>query len=353
MPKTTKDAKENTEKKDNTTSKTTATKVTKKQATKTKTEAKTNTNTTKKETPKVKKAENKTAVSKTSQKSNTTKSEKKAESTKTTKKATTSKNTKTQKTEIAKNTTTNKTKSTKTTKPATTKSANTTKKSKTTATKAKTASSKKTTTKKTATQKTDSVEKFNLVEYYDLPYRYNQTVVKVLAQTPDTLFVYWDISDEDRLSFIKTYGEHFFNDTHPILLVHNETMNYTFEVEINDFANNWYLHVNDANCKYSIHLGRRPNLYQDTVKEDYIYVTSSNKIDAPNDHVLFENFNPMVSYRNIKTGEITKKDFSHLSKFKNIKQIYGIYDLYKEIYKQELFDEIIDNKFSNSSSTFK
>ena len=48
------------------------------------------------------------------------------------------------------------------------------------------------------------------VEYYDLPYRYNQTVVKILAQTPTNLFVYWDISDEDRNSYIEQYGEDFF-----------------------------------------------------------------------------------------------------------------------------------------------
>ena len=35
-------------------------------------------------------------------------------------------------------------------------------------------------------------------EYYDLPYRYNKTVVKILAQTPTNLFVYWEISDDDR-----------------------------------------------------------------------------------------------------------------------------------------------------------
>ena len=37
-----------------------------------------------------------------------------------------------------------------------------------------------------------------LLEYYDLPYRYNETIVKILAQTPKKLFVYWDISDKDR-----------------------------------------------------------------------------------------------------------------------------------------------------------
>lgn len=190
----------------------------------------------------------------------------------------------------------------------------------------------------------------DFAEYYDLPYRYNQTTVKILAQTPQMLFVYWDISDEDRLLYTKKFGDNFFSKTRPVLVVHNETMNYTFEVEINDFANSWYLHVNDANCKYEIELGRRPNLYQDTLKEDYIYVTSSNPISAPNDHILFEKFNSNVEYRDVKTGEVTKKDFSNLSSLKNMQQIYGIYDLYKQIYKNELFDEIIEGNTTNPSS---
>ena len=48
-----------------------------------------------------------------------------------------------------------------------------------------------------------------LLEYYDLPYRYNETVVKILAQTPKRLFVYWDIADSDREKYIKTFGEDF------------------------------------------------------------------------------------------------------------------------------------------------
>lgn len=237
---------------------------------------------------------------------------------------------------------------------------------KTATTKAKTSSTssskKSTATKKkvstTSSKKSTSTKKkIEILEYYDLPYRYNQTTVKVLAQTPEMLFVYWDISDEDRLAYTTKYGEDFFSKTRPVLLVHNTTMNYTFEIEINDFANSWYLHINDANCEYVIELGRRPNLYQDTVKDPYIYVASSNEMEAPNDHILFEHFQPHVAYRNVKTGQIIMKDFSHLADFKNMQEIYGIYDLYKQIYKNELFDEIVDGNLINpsslSSSSFK
>ncbi len=200
---------------------------------------------------------------------------------------------------------------------------------------------------KTKITKSDLV---SVMEYYDLPYRYNQTIVKILAQTPNMLFVYWDISDIDIKSLEEHYGNDFFKKTKPILIIHNKTMNYSFEVEINDFANSWYLHVNDANCKYEIELGRRPFNYTYTINEDYIHISSSNEMDAPNNHILFEKFNPNVTYKNAKTGATSKKDFSSIANYKNIQEIYNIHDLYKTIYKEDLFNEIASNNLSNPSS---
>ena len=74
----------------------------------------------------------------------------------------------------------------------------------------KKASKNSTTTKKSVTKK---IIKPTPVEYYDLPYSYNQTVVKVLAQTPKTLFVYWEISEDDKEKFKEQYGENFFETT--------------------------------------------------------------------------------------------------------------------------------------------
>ena len=87
--------------------------------------------------------------------------------------------------------------------------------------------SKKTSTTKKVTNIKPIVE---VVEYYDLPYRYNETLVKILYQTPNTLFVYWDISDTDRENYIKQYGDNFFNITRPVLIIHNDTKNYIFFV---------------------------------------------------------------------------------------------------------------------------
>ena len=229
----------------------------------------------------------------------------------------------------------------KTTKKSTAKKRSTKTVAKKSATKKSTASRKK----NTKTQK----QKVDIVEYYDLPYRYNQTVVKVLAQTPTNLFIYWDISDKDREHYKEQYGEDFFETTKPVLIVHNTTMNYSFEIDINDFANSWYLHVNDAKCDYKIELGRRPIKENPKIHTDYIYISTSNEIESPNDHILFNKEQKMVYFRNVKTGvQIEKPISANISFIRNMGKIYNIYDIYKAIYQNENIEEIYD--LSNPSS---
>lgn len=188
----------------------------------------------------------------------------------------------------------------------------------------------------------------HILEYYDLPYRYNETIVKVLVQTPSILFVYWDISDEDRQNYISKYGEYFFNDTKPVLIIYNKTLNYSFEVDINDFANSWYLHIPDSNCTYKVELGRRPiNKYAKI--DNYLYISSSNNMDSPNDHILFDSLNNNVYFRNVKTNTNSKKDIS-LSLFKKVGKIYDVQDFYKTMYNNEDidFDKLSFNGVSSS-----
>lgn len=247
------------------------------------------------------------------------------------------------------------------TKSSTKKSTKVTSKKSTNATKAKSSSKKvagksttkttKKTTKTTATKKGTKKEKVEIIEYYDLPYRYNQTIVKVLAQTPNTLFVYWDISDDDKNKYIEEYGEYFFNNTKPVLIVHNLTMNYSFEIDINDFANSWYLNVADSNCDYKIELGRRPINEYVTINNNYLYIANSNDIDAPNDHILFDNLSKFVYFRNVKTNATTKKDIINFSLLKKIGKISSIEEFYKKMYANEKisFDKL---DLRNPSSKF-
>ena len=213
------------------------------------------------------------------------------------------------------------------------------------------------------TSSTDLTHKIEVLEYYDLPYRYNQTVVKVLAQTPTTLFIYWDISDADRANFVKQYGEDFFNYTKPVLVIHNNTMHYSFEIEIDDFANSWYLHVNDSNCEYTVELGRRPKYYNEerhiNIANNYLYVTSSNVIDSPNDHVLFDKNLKTVYFKDVKTNIITAKDITSVSFLRNMGRIYNLYDLQSDFNKNSWINsdhwqlDLKNPSSSNPSSTFK
>ena len=225
--------------------------------------------------------------------------------------------------------------------------------------------------KKTIVKKVKTTKPLaEVVEYYDLPYRYNETIVKILYQSPETLFVYWDIADSDRENYIKQYGENFFNITRPVLIVHNDTMGYSFEIPINDFANSWYLHINDSKCNYRIELGRRPNYYnaevtkeiQEKIHTDYIYVSTSNEIESPNDHVLFNtNENNTIKVRNVKNHN--EKSISlyeiikHLPAMKRVQNIPYISeellkDMYSGIYQNEdisLFDRITNNPSSGGN----
>lgn len=190
-----------------------------------------------------------------------------------------------------------------------------------------------------------------LLEYYDLPFRYNETVVKILAQTPKRLFVYWDVSDKDKQTYLNAFGKDFFYDTYPILLLHNEDKNYTSEIAINDFANSWYLDISDPRDKYTIQLGRKfkahikPQINPEVestniaLNNDYLFIAMSNKLEVPNDHILFEEFKPYVKYRNVKT---------HQEEIKNVtNSIYGneIKALYKELYNGNEEFEFDEGKY--------
>ena len=122
-----------------------------------------------------------------------------------------------------------------------------------------------------------------LLEYYDLPFRYNETVVKILAQTPKRLFVYWDVSDKDKQTYLNAFGESFFEDTYPVLLVHNEDKNYTREVIINDFANSWYLDIIDPRDEYTIQLGRK---FKEYVKPELNPEIEETNIQLKNDYLF-------------------------------------------------------------------
>lgn len=244
-------------------------------------------------------------------------------------------------------------------------------------------SKSKTSRTRKSSKKITKTAPVSIIEHYELPYRYNETIVKILYQTHNTLFVYWDISDKDRKKYLEQYGENFFEVTHPILIVHNDTYNYSFEIPINDFANSWYLRVNDSKCNYRVELGRKPNYIPQpqikvsnvdesptdekietpkTIDTNYIYISTSNLIELPNDHVLFKtNENNTIKFRNVKTKQ--EQNIPLYDIIKNLPVAEGseiplvskeiLEGLYSAIYKNEdtSFFENINNPSSGNPSS--
>jgi len=147
----------------------------------------------------------------------------------------------------------------------------------------------------------------NTIEFYDLPDKYNQTMVKVLFQTPKKLFVYWEIAEADKQKLLQENGLNFFNSSTPFLVVQNDTKKYSFEIEINDYANSWYFDVPDSNCEYSVKLIRKDNKTQAQTQ-----IQTSNELEIPNNHILFEQNRYELFFKNVKTNEVTSKKVANL-----------------------------------------
>lgn len=133
-------------------------------------------------------------------------------------------------------------------------------------------------------------------EYFDVPYRYNETCIKLLFQSPHILYAYWDVSDEDENSFIEKYGEHTYYNSRIYLEITNTSNGKKFEIDVNPFTKNWYIHIDEPNCKYIVKLCR-------TINNQKIDITSSNILTVPTDapHFPRDNF---FTFMNIKTNEV-------------------------------------------------
>ena len=76
----------------------------------------------------------------------------------------------------------------------------------------------------------------------------------------------------------------------------------------------------------------------------------------PNNHILFDRLGKSVFFKNVKNNFIEEKEISSITFIKNIGKVYNIYEMYKEIYKDELeIDELETARLnpSSNSSSFK
>lgn len=135
-------------------------------------------------------------------------------------------------------------------------------------------------------------------EYYELPSKYNKTIVRLLVQSPTRMYVYWDVSDES----IKDFEAHKvdYSSSTPILKIKNITMNYSYDIPIDPFTNNYYIEVKDPDCEYQVELGRKAN-------DNFINIYTSNSAKVPRSSPMPINYSEEVIYRNYIRLDMTDK----------------------------------------------
>jgi hypothetical protein len=97
----------------------------------------------------------------------------------------------------------------------------------------------------------------------DVPDSYNDTYMRAMPRDPEWLFVYWEISEPFRESLKRKMGDAAFQTSKKLLRICDVTdidyngsnaQRYT-DIEINDYANNWYVRVPESGRAYVVECG--------------------------------------------------------------------------------------------------
>ena len=120
-------------------------------------------------------------------------------------------------------------------------------------------------------------------EYYELPKSYNNTIIRLLVQSPTRMFAYWEVSDDTVKDFNKKYKN--YSDCIAVLKITNITKNYSYNIPVSPFANNYYIDVEDSGCNYQVELGR-------LVKNEFINIYTSNVATVPSNCPAPEDLSP-------------------------------------------------------------
>lgn len=122
-------------------------------------------------------------------------------------------------------------------------------------------------------------------EYYELPNKYDETSVKLLVQSPTRMYIYWDVSD----FFIEKFSREIYNNSVPFLIIENLTLGYSYEIQIDSFANNYYIQVADCDCDYKVKVIRKENNVSHLVTQSNVtHIPRSSPCDY-NEDIIFRN----------------------------------------------------------------
>lgn len=152
-------------------------------------------------------------------------------------------------------------------------------------------------------------------EYYELPTKYNQTIIRLLVQSPTRMFVYWEVSDETVKLFSEKHTS--YSDCTPVLKITNITKNYSYTIPVDPYANNYYIEVEDSGCDYKVELGRYS-------KSSFVNIFTSNQATVPSANPVSNSFD---------TDDILFANYLCISDKKRVK-VFGSKEQYKRFVNQ-------------------
>ncbi|HHV63108.1 MAG TPA: DUF4912 domain-containing protein [Firmicutes bacterium] len=122
---------------------------------------------------------------------------------------------------------------------------------------------------------------------YELPAGYGETKLVLQVRDPYWMHAYWEISEETIRDIQRMLGPLNWNEAQRALRVHDITgidfnganAHYSFDIPINNVANNWYINVERPNRRYCVDLGVKNEA------GDFILITRSNPVHTPRDGI--------------------------------------------------------------------
>jgi len=118
----------------------------------------------------------------------------------------------------------------------------------------------------------------------DIPDSYNETYMRAIPRDPQWVFAFWEISDETRRDLRSNIGESGFASAKRIVrlldvtdIAYNGSNAERYvDIEINEFANNWYIQVPESGRSYVVELGML------TTTGRFFCAVRSNVVTMPN-----------------------------------------------------------------------
>lgn len=126
---------------------------------------------------------------------------------------------------------------------------------------------------------------------YKLPLSYGDNNIAILSVDPQTIFAYWEISDEIKIRLSQSFNCDAWERSYPALKVTNISKNNSFFIRINEFSNSWYINVPDSNSLYTIEIGRKlsDSFFVSFANSNCTYTPAENI--SPNTNLQFVNYN--------------------------------------------------------------